>query len=215
MISSTLTESQFSFHSFLICSLSRFPGPHWLDLSSSSSGARCTSRSVFGVFYQANYLHTMICVSDDSASSLATSLKQITSDEAKSSLSSSSSSSSSKCGVTLFFIVCSHSWAKRLSTGPSCWTSATGRRWRRLRTTASSSATWTWSRWTTATSTTATISPGTSPSPWINLASGGRMHFQSDDFNSSLLPNVNLRHLNVRFTTDKTLTLLWRTVLCI
>ena len=68
--------------------------------------------------------------------------------------------------------VFSCSWVRTLSTVPSCWTSATRRLWRRRSTTASSSATWTWSRWTTATCTTATTSRDTSPSPWTSLASG-------------------------------------------
>lgn len=68
--------------------------------------------------------------------------------------------------------VFSCSWVRTLSTAPSCWTSATRRLWRRQSTTASSSATWTWSRWTTATYTTATTSRDTSPSQWTSLASG-------------------------------------------
>lgn len=70
------------------------------------------------------------------------------------------------------------SWVRTRSTEPSCWTSATRRLWRTQSTTASSSATWTWSRWTTATSTTAMISRDTLPLPWTSLASGEVMGFQ-------------------------------------
>lgn len=75
--------------------------------------------------------------------------------------------------------VFSRSWVRTPSTVPSCWTSATRRLWRTQSTTASSSATWTWSPWTTATSTTATTSRGTSPSPWTSLASGEAVIFNS------------------------------------
>lgn len=77
--------------------------------------------------------------------------------------------------VMVSLVVCSCSWVRKLSTGPSCWTSATRRLWRTASTIASSLATWTWSRWTTATSTIATTSRGTSPSPWTSLVSGEAM----------------------------------------
>lgn len=76
--------------------------------------------------------------------------------------------------------VFSCSWVRTLLTAQSCWTSATRRLWRRQSTTASSSATWTWSRWTTATYTTAMTSRDTSPSPWTSLALGEVIGKHSD-----------------------------------